>query len=95
MLHKNDPLYFLDLGTIYPRVQCLVVSFPLDKMRFKMYLYYKSHFPDIISSCYSIWICAKRACSDQTASYPHSVSYFYWPLTNFATEVNPAGCLGS
>ena len=34
MLRKIDPLYFLDIGSVYPRVEGLVVTFPLDKMLF-------------------------------------------------------------
>ena len=34
MLCKSDPLYFLDIRNVYPRVEGLVVSSPLDRMLF-------------------------------------------------------------
>ena len=34
MLRKINPLYFLDIRSVYPRVEGLVVSSPLDKILF-------------------------------------------------------------
>jgi len=34
MLRKSDPLYFLDIGRFYPRIERRVVSCPLDKTLF-------------------------------------------------------------
>ena len=34
ILRKIDPLYFLDIRSVYPRVEGLVVTIPLDKMLF-------------------------------------------------------------
>ena len=34
MLRKIDPLYFLDIRSVYQRVEGLVVTPPLDKMLF-------------------------------------------------------------
>jgi len=34
ILHKNVPLYFLDIESVYTRFVCLVVSFSLDNMFF-------------------------------------------------------------
>ena len=34
MLRKIDPLYFLHIRSVYPRVEGLIVSSPLDKMLF-------------------------------------------------------------
>jgi len=33
-LRNIDPLYFLNIRSVYPRVECLVVSSSLDKMLF-------------------------------------------------------------
>ena len=33
-LRKNAPLYFLNIGGVYPRVKSFVVSFQLDNMLF-------------------------------------------------------------
>jgi len=34
MVSKSDPLEFLDIGRVYPRIERRVVSSPLDKMLF-------------------------------------------------------------
>jgi len=36
MLRKSDPLYFLDIRSVYPIIEGLVVSSPFDKMLFNI-----------------------------------------------------------
>ena len=44
MLRKNDPLYFRNIGNVYPRIKRFVVSPPLDEMLFNTVLVTCAHY---------------------------------------------------
>jgi len=54
MSRKNEPSYFIYIEGVYPRIEALVVSFPIDKMLFNTVFVIDTHYFIILEQGFGV-----------------------------------------